>query len=182
MSKNVLVPIADGTEEMEAVIIIDILRRAGAIVIVASVDKLHVTASRGLTIKADRLIKECVNTPFDLVAVPGGMPGSEHLRDSKSLISILKQQHAEGRLFAAVCAAPAVVLQPHGLLAGYKATCHTSFAKYIPEQYYMDERVVVDRNCITSKGAGTTVDFALKLVEILFSRSAAESIAKAICA
>lgn len=181
MSKYVLVPVADGTEEMEAVMIIDILRRAGAKVVVASVDKLQVTASRGVKITADKLIKDCTGTTFDLVVLPGGMPGSEHLRDSEILISILKRQMTEGRFFAAVCAAPAVALLPHGLLDGYKATCHTSFVNEIPEQYYTDEKVVVDHNCITSKGAGTTIEFALKLVEMLFDKSSAESIARAIC-
>ena len=98
MSKKVLVPIADGIEEIEAVCIIDVLRRAGADVTVASVDGLQVTASRGVKLVADVLITECADRIYDLIALPGGMPGAEHLRDSKELIGILKQQQKKGRL------------------------------------------------------------------------------------
>ena len=124
MNKKVLVPIADGSEELEAVAIIDILRRAGADVAVASVDQLQITASRGVKLVADRLISQCVNETYDLIALPGGMPGAEHLRDCDELIGMLKQQEQDGRLYAAICASPAVVFQPHGLLEQKRATCH----------------------------------------------------------
>ncbi|MCP4665846.1 MAG: DJ-1 family protein, partial [Deltaproteobacteria bacterium] len=117
MSKKVLVPIAEGTEEIEAVCIIDVLRRAGAEVIVASVDGLQVTASRGVKLVADKLISQCVDEVYNLVALPGGIPGAEHLRDSEDLTGILNRQYKAGRLYGAICASPAVVLQHHGLLA-----------------------------------------------------------------
>jgi len=94
------VPIANGSEEIEAVCIIDVLRRAGAEVTVASVDELQVTASRGVKLVADKRMVSCVETTYDLIVLPGGMPGAEHLRDSKPLVNLLKRQQEEGRLYA----------------------------------------------------------------------------------
>ena len=169
MTKQVLVPIADGTEELEAVAVIDILRRAGAEVTIASVSNaLSVKCSRGIVLSADRLISECLSNEYDLVALPGGIPGVEHLRDSKELIQILKKQNAQGKLYGAICAAPAVVLQPHGLLENKLATCHPGFADQLKNRDPSKSRVVSDGNCITSRGAGTAIDFALALVEKLF--------------
>jgi 4-methyl-5(b-hydroxyethyl)-thiazole monophosphate biosynthesis len=168
MNKKILVPIADGSEELEAVAIIDILRRAGADVVVASVDQLQITASRGVKIVADRLISQCVNETYDLVALPGGMPGAEHLRDCDELIRMLKRQKEEGRLYAAICASPAVVFQPHGLLEQRRATCHPGRVEALKNKEAADSRVVVDGNCVTSQGPGTAMEFALKLVELVF--------------
>jgi 4-methyl-5(b-hydroxyethyl)-thiazole monophosphate biosynthesis len=167
MSKKVLIPIADGSEEIEAVCIIDILRRAGVDVVVASVDDLQITASRGVKIVADAFISECTEEIFDLIALPGGMPGAEHLRDSYELVDMLKKQKQAGRLYAAICASPAVVFQPHGLLEGKKATCHPGRKDTLENKEAADFRVVVDGNCITSQGPGTAMEFALKLVELL---------------
>ena len=177
MSKQVLVPIADGSEEIEAVCIIDVLRRAGAEVTAASVDNLQVTASRGVKLVADAHITECVGRKYDLIALPGGMPGAEHLRDSKELIKILKQQKTEGRLYGAICASPAVVLQSHGLIEGRKATSHPGFSSMLENKEEINARVVVDGNCVTSRGPGTAIEFALKLVEILYGIDTAEEVA-----
>ena len=177
MSKKVLVPIADGTEEIEAVCIIDVLRRAGASVTVASVDELQVTASRGVKLVADRLIADCVDEQYDLIALPGGMPGAEHLRDSKELEAILKRQKEDGRLFGAICAAPAVVPQHHGLLAQRRATCHPSFVQHLENTDLVESRVAVDGTCVTSRGPGTALEFALKLVELLYGEEKAKEVA-----
>jgi 4-methyl-5(b-hydroxyethyl)-thiazole monophosphate biosynthesis len=178
MTASVLVPIADGTEEMEAVIVIDVLRRAGAKVVVAAVGAPTITASRGVKIVADRLLAECLNETFDLVVLPGGMPGAENLRDSKDLVRILKRQAEQQRWLAAICAAPAVVLAHHGLLFQRKATCHPAFSDRIEDASAMASRVVVDGHLITSRGPGTALDFALKLVELLFGRKKAEEVAR----
>jgi 4-methyl-5(b-hydroxyethyl)-thiazole monophosphate biosynthesis len=180
MSKKVLVPIADGSEELEAVCIIDILRRAGAEVTVASVsvDGLQVTASRGVKLVADRLIADCMDITYDLVALPGGMPGAEHLRDSKELELILRHQYEEGRLYAAICASPAVVFQPHGLLAQRRATCHPGYVDHLENTEAVDSRVVKDGNCITSRGPGTAIEFSLKLVEMLYDEQKAKDVAE----
>ena len=180
MSKKVLVAIADGIEELEAVTIIDVLRRAKADVTVASVGNKQVTASRGVNLVADAVITDCVGNTYDLITLPGGMPGAEHLRDSKELIDLLKAQAASGRLYAAICASPAVILKPHGLLKGKKATCYPSLLSELdnPEQ----EKVVVDANCITSQGPATALEFALKLVELLFDKQKSNEVAKAMLA
>ena len=178
MSKKVLVPIANGTEEIEAVCIIDVLRRAGASVTVASVDKLQVTASRGVKLVADKLIADCINDVYDLIVLPGGMPGAEHLRDSKVLEKILKRQQREGRLYAAICASPAIVLKHHGLLDRRQATCHPNFTNQLNTQDAVEKRVVVDGTCITSRGPGTALEFTLKLVELLYDKQKAKEIAQ----
>ncbi|MEW6380795.1 MAG: DJ-1 family glyoxalase III [bacterium] len=179
MSKKVLVPVADGTEELEAVSIIDVLRRAGALVTVASVDGPQITASRGVKLVADKLIADCLDETYDLVVLPGGMPGAEHLRDSNELAVILHRQQQRGELYAAICAAPAVVLQHHGLLDQRRATCHPDFVQYLKDTSAVESRVVVDGTCITSRGPGTALEFALKLVEQLFGRQKAGEIAQA---
>ncbi len=177
MAINVLVPIADGTEEVEAVCIIDVLRRAGASVTIASVDALQVTASRGVKIVADCLITDCIGSVYDLIALPGGMPGAEHLRDSDELTAFLKSQKLEGRFFAAICASPAVVLQHHGLLNSFRATCHPFFVDRIQNREAVESRVVVDGCCITSRGPGTALEFALKLVEVMMGKDKADEVA-----
>lgn len=182
MSKTVLVPVAEGTEEIEAICIIDILRRANADVIVASVNNLQITASRGVKLVADCLIDACSGKTYDLIALPGGMPGAEHLRDSEILTRLLKAQHEGGRLFAAICAAPVVVLKHHGLIGVRKATSHPSFASQLENQEQVQSRVVVDGNCITSRGAGTAVEFALTLTAMLFDKETANTIAGALVA
>ena len=182
MNKRVLVPIADGTEELEAVSIIDTLRRAGVEVTVASVDKQQVTASRGTKIISDATIKDCVNQTYDLIVLPGGMPGAEHLRDSAELTKMLVEQKQTGRLYAAICAAPAVVLQHHGLLENIKATCHPSFQSRLEPACLSRERVVVDGKCVTSQGAGTALEFSLKLVEMLFGSDKKREVARGMVA
>ena len=175
--KRVLVPIADGAEELEAVSIIDILRRAGAEVTVASVmDQRQVTASRGVRLVADALLKECVGQSYDLIALPGGMPGAVHLRDAAPLTELLVAQAAAGRLYAAICAAPVVVLQHHGLLEGRRATCHPGFEQNLRNPEAVQQRVVVDANCITSRGPGTAVEFSLRLVALLLVEERAQEV------
>ncbi|PQP35028.1 DJ-1 family protein [Desulfobacteraceae bacterium SEEP-SAG9] len=178
MTKKVLVPIADGTEEIEAVCIIDVLRRAGADVTVASVNSLQVTASRGVKLVADKLISDCTNETYDLIALPGGIPGAEHLRDSAELEQMLREQYESNRLYGGICAAPAVVLQNHGFLKGRQATCHPVFVHQLENTDLVETRVVVDGPCITSRGPGTALEFALKLVEMLFGKEKVEEISQ----
>lgn len=180
MNKQVLVPIANGCEEIETVGIIDILRRAGADVTVASVNQLHVTASRGVKLSADKLIDECANQTFDLIAIPGGIPGAEYIRDCPTLITMLKKQKQENRLYAAICASPEVVFQTHGLLDKKKATCHPSRIKNMKNKEACHQRVVVDGNCITSQGPGTAIEFSLELVKLLYGKDKAAQVGEAL--
>jgi 4-methyl-5(b-hydroxyethyl)-thiazole monophosphate biosynthesis len=178
MENTVLVPVADGTEELEAVAIIDVLRRAGAAVTIASVTgRQRITASRGVVIEADALIDACVEKDFDLVVLPGGIPGAQHLRDCADLVGILKRQRDKNGLYGAICASPAVVLEHHGLLAGHQATCHPGFVDQLTDRDRVDARVVMDGNCLTSRGAGTAVEFALALVERLYGKGTREDVA-----
>ncbi|MFQ5560033.1 MAG: DJ-1 family glyoxalase III [Thermodesulfobacteriota bacterium] len=178
MLKKVLVPVANGCEEIEAVSIIDVLRRAGAEVTVASVDGREITASRGVRLVADTLLADCTDTTYDLIALPGGMPGAEHLRDSEELVAMLKRQKGEGKLYGAICASPAVVFQHHNLLEQCRATTHPGFVDRLKNRDAVESRVVVDGNCITSRGPGTAIEFALKLVELLYSEQKAGEVAK----
>ena len=170
--KTVLVPIGHGFEEIEAVVLVDVLRRAGAKVTLASVEEtLTVTGSRGIKVLADVPIAFVAESAFHLVALPGGMPGSERLRDSPELLGLLRRQRAAGGLYAAICAAPAVVLQSQGLLSGSppkKATAHPAFVSKLEDPSLVERRVVVDGKLVTSRGPGTALEFALALVEQLF--------------
>lgn len=183
MTKSVLVPIANGIEELEAVCIIDVLRRAGASVFVASIeDQLQVKASRGVLLVADCSIRDCLNQSFDLIVLPGGMPGAERLRDSSPLKQLLKTQEHSQKLYAAICASPAVVLQHHELLGSRRATCYPSFASQLQNADTENANVVVDANCITSRGPGTALEFSLKLVELLFGNEKAKNVANGMLA
>ena len=181
MAKKVLVAIADGTEELEAVTIIDVLRRAEADVTVASVSQQQVLGSRGVKLLADALITECKNQTYDLIVLPGGLTGAEHFRDCRLLCEMLKNQASCGRLFAAICASPAVVLQHHGLLENRQATCYPSMLSDL-HNGKADAKVVVDGNCITSQGPATALKFALKLVELLFGQQKSREVAAAMLA
>ena len=178
MEKTVLVPVADGTEELEAVAIIDVLRRAGAQVTVASVSgNRQIVASRGVVLVADTLIEACAEQTYDLVVLPGGIPGAQNLRDCDLLTRLLKQQVERDALFGAICASPAVVLEHHGMLAGRRATCHPGFAQQLQAGTRLDEPVVADGNCLTSQGAGTAVAFGLALVERLYGAPKRQEVA-----
>ena len=131
--KKVLVPIADGSEEIEAVTVVDVLRRAGAEVVVMSVedDRNEVVCSRGVRIVADKNVRELagrgVPSYWDLIAVPGGMPGAERIADHVKFHAVLEKHFRAGKLLAAICAAPAVCFEPKGFLEGFAATAHPAF-------------------------------------------------------
>ncbi|MFC6633574.1 DJ-1 family glyoxalase III [Microbulbifer taiwanensis] len=178
---RVLVPIADGSEEIEAVTIVDVLRRAKAEVTLASVmPSPRITASRGLVIEADCLLEECADVPWDLIALPGGMPGAEHLHDCELLIKLITSQLDSGRWLGAICASPAVVLGRRGLISAYRATCHGGFREELGGQVReaSDDRVVIDRKLVTSQAPGTAMDFALQLANCLYGEAVARSIAE----
>ncbi len=178
MSIKILVPIANGSEEIEAVTIIDVLRRAGAEVRIASVSELNVVASREVNISADVLIEDCANDKFDAIILPGGMPGAEHLRDCETLIKMLIEQRQAGRLYGAICASPAVVLAKFGLIDHVRTTGYPTTIDKLPKS--SKKRVVVDDNCITSQGPGTAMEFAVNIVELLFGKDKAKEVAHAL--
>lgn len=182
MSVSALVCLAPGSEETEAVTTIDILVRAGIEVTSASVASdgaLEITCSRGVRLLADTRLVDVADQKFDVVVLPGGIKGAECFRDSPLLVATVRQTHNEGRLVAAICAAPALVLEHHNLFPVGNMTGFPALKDKIDTTKWMDQRVVYDRrvNLVTSQGPGTSIDFALKIVFLLLGREKAEEIA-----
>jgi len=172
---SALLVIADGSEEMEAVITYDLLIRAGINVTLASVSSLQIKASRGLTLTSDCTLESVKAEAFDVIICPGGLPGAQHLQDSDLLSDMLSKQRQRGAFIAAICAAPALVLAHHGLLEKVKATGYPSTEERIPN--YINEPVILDDQIITSQGPGTTMAFALKIIECLVGDIMAKEVA-----
>jgi len=178
MKKRVLVLLADGFEEIEAITSIDILRRAGIDVTVAGVDKALIKGSRGLVVKTDRRLSSYRGLP-DAVLLPGGTPGVYNLAASKKVNDLILKAKDKGRIIAAICAAPSYVLAPTGVLRGKKATCYPGCENLLKgKAKYTNKKVVVDDNFITSQGPGTAFDFALTLVGKLRGSSIKETVRK----
>lgn len=176
---TVLVPLADGFEEIEGFAPVDLLRRAGVEVVTAAlVDGLHVTGRSGLTAHADTTLAAVLTRDFDLVFLPGGA-GVKHLRADPRVRDLVLRQHTAGRWLAAICAAP-TVLHDCGLLAGRRYTAHYSVSNELPA-ILDNEKVVTDGKITTSRGAGTAVDFGLHLIALLVTPEKSFEISKAIC-
>ncbi|MDE1248905.1 DJ-1/PfpI family protein [Vibrio aestuarianus] len=183
MSKRILVPIAPGSEEMEAITIIDMMVRAGYQVVVASAafdGQLTMKASRGVTLTADCKLVDVADEEFDVIVLPGGVGGAETFRDSPLLIEMIKQQHYDGRWLAAICATPALVFQHHQLFPQAIMTGHPAFREHIPTDLWRDKRVTLDVNhkLITSQGPGTALEFAMEIIILLSGKAHAWSIAE----
>jgi 4-methyl-5(b-hydroxyethyl)-thiazole monophosphate biosynthesis len=176
---TVLVPLADGFEEIEAFAPVDLLRRAGIEVTVATLnDNRHATGRSGIIAHGDVALSAVLDQSFDLVFLPGGA-GVKNLRADPRVGEIVRRQHAAERWLAAICAAP-TVLHDAGLLTGRRYTAHFSVANELPA-ILANERVVTDGKITTSRGAGTAVEFGLHLVALLTSADKAQEISKAIC-
>jgi 4-methyl-5(b-hydroxyethyl)-thiazole monophosphate biosynthesis len=165
---RVLIPIASGSEELETVTLIDLLRRAEIEVVVAGLEPGPVTCSRGTVLVPDTDLDEVVDADFDMIVLPGGQPGATNLDRDTRIHDLLARQAASDRWAAAICAAPAV-LASTGLLDGRSATSFPGAldaARY-PEVKLLEQPVVTDGKLITSRGPGTAMDFALHLIEVL---------------
>ncbi|KAI9560665.1 hypothetical protein GHT06_011615 [Daphnia sinensis] len=177
MSKRALIILAEGAEEMEAVITIDTLRRGGIDVTVAGLaGKATVKCSRMVSIVPDTSLEEAhATSPYDAVILPGGLKGSELLGEAPLVGEILKQHENGGQIVAAICAAP-IAFKSHGIALGKQITSYPSMKERLVDNYkYIDdERVVVDGNVTTSQGPGTAFEFALSLVKQLAGKEAAE--------
>lgn len=167
---KVLVPLADGCEELEAVTVIDLLRRAGIEVTTAGLKPGIVKASRGVQLVPDVTLDVALQEQYDMVVLPGGMPGAAHLKDDPRIIRLLQQMAAAGKYTAAICAAP-MVLAEAGVLAGKRATSYPGFLDGLPGVTVRAEAVVQDGTVLTSRGPGTAMDFALALIEVLAGRA-----------
>jgi len=178
--KKVLVPLANGTEEIEAVTVIDILRRADLNVLVAGLGKV-ITCSRGVRIIPDISIDEISEEmDFDAIVLPGGLEGTEKLSESLMLKSLLLKHRKMGRLIGAICAAPLVLDRVGVLENGAMITSHPTVSEDLSQYEYMDETIVVDGKIISSRGAGTALEFALKIVELLVDNDCSDKISKSI--
>ena len=173
--KNVLVALAPGFEEIETVTVVDILRRAGARVVLAGTEEGLIEGSRGVKIMSDTHVDQVNQDDFDLIVLPGGQPGTTNLQNNARVLAILKNMHQAQKYIAAICAAP-MVLQTAGILKDRTVTSHPSVKENLSGMEYSENRVVADGNVITSRSPGTALEFALKLVEILFGRDRMEAV------
>ncbi len=182
MSVNVLVCLAHGSEETEAVTTIDLLVRGGIKVTTASVESdgsLEITCSRGVRLLADAPLVAVADGEFDAIILPGGLRGAETFRDSPLLIETVRHFHQSGRIVATICAATGTVLIPHALFPVGNMTGFPDLKETIPETQWMERRVVWDRrvNLLTSQGPGTAMDFALKMIDLLVGKEMAQEVA-----
>ena len=178
--KKAVVFFADGVEECEGLLVVDILRRAGVDVTMASVmDRLSIISSRHIIIQTDELDRNIDFSDVDLIVLPGGRLGTENLAKS-GIVAEQCSRFAEDKMLAAVCAAPSL-LASLGLLEGKRATCHPDYESKMCGAIVTGESVTVDGNIITGQGLGATIPFALRLADTLVGRDKAELIATAIC-
>ena len=183
MSARALVCLAPGTEETEAVTTIDLLVRGGISVTTASVASdgdLTIVCSRGVKLLADAPLVEVADGEFDVIVLPGGLKGAECFHDSPLLVETVRQFHLSGRIVAAICAAAGTVLVPHELFPIANMTGYPGLKETIPEAQWQDKRIVWDPrvNLLTSQGPGTSIDFALKIIDLLVSREKAHEVSQ----
>jgi len=183
--KKVLVPFTTGVEEIELVAIVDILRRAEIEVCMASLDGKPVVGRSNITIHPDKHIQDTINTPWDMIVLPGGQPNAQLLQKNKIVQDITCKHATQGKIIAAICAAP-VALAYFGLTANKQVTsypsCEGDIKQLQPSSSYLEQSVVEDDNIITSRGAGTAIDFALALVAKLSGQKQAENVRASIVA
>ncbi len=181
MKKKALVILAEGFEEIEAVTAVDILKRAGVEVAIAGVGSLNITGSRAkISISADIEIEDIGHVP-DVLVLPGGMPGAENLGASSTVKNLIRTVDSKDKLIAAICATPAIVLAPMGMLDGKEATCYPGMEEHFSSTVKSSKQAVVrDGNIITSRAAGTALEFSLKIVEELLGKDVAEAVSKSV--
>lgn len=169
---KVLVPLAQSCEELEAVTITDLLTRAGIEVTTAGLDSNVVTASRGMKFVPDKSLDDVLEQEFDMIVLPGGLPGADHLNADSRIQTLVRNMADKGKYIAAICAAPRV-LATAGLLDGKTATSFPGALDNFSAKNmtYVDDAVVIDGNIITSRGPGTAMDFSLALIELLLGKS-----------
>lgn len=179
---NVIVFLAEGFEEVEALTVVDYLRRVDEIAVntIAIGDSLQVLGAHDVEVKADRHIDDLLKPDlYEAIVIPGGMPGATNLRDDQRVIKMIKEMNKKGKLVAAICAGP-IVLEKAKIIDGKKVTSYPGFEKDLPDSLYREEDVVVDGNIITSRGPAKAVDFALEIVKYLVGEKEVEALKKGI--
>jgi len=176
--KNVILMLADGFEEVEALTVKDILVRGGAHCVLCSIDSIEfVKGCHGVNIKADASIDDIHIDDFEGIVMPGGMPGSENLRDSKKVIDLVREFNEHGKIVAAICAAP-IVLDKADIIKGKNVTSYPGFENELKGCNYKKEAVVQDENLITSRGPATAMMFAYTILENLVGKEKTEEVKK----
>lgn len=176
--QKILIPLAKGFEEIEAVTNIDVLRRAGFNVVTAGIGSKNIKGDHGIEIETDLEIKEVQKEEITDVVLPGGMPGAANIRDSSELLKIIRDVNDRGGLCAAICAAP-MVLEAADILEGKNATSYPGFDDQMKSANYKTNRVVKDGNIITGRGPGVALEFALEIVEYLDDKNTADELKEA---
>lgn len=173
--KKVCVLLAEGFEEIEALTVSDIMRRANITCDLVSMNKdKQVKSSHGIIVEADKLFED--NMEYDLVVIPGGMPGATNLRDDNRVINFIKKQNKEDKLIGAICAGP-IALGRADIIQGRKITSYPGYEDELPGCKYLEDQVVIDGNIVTSRGPATAMEFSYKLLERLGYEKQAEVIA-----
>lgn len=176
--KKAYIFLAEGHEEVEALTVVDLLRRAGIEIATVSIsDTRTVTSSHKVTYEADLLFTEVEGTMADLVVLPGGIPGTPNLLAFEPLMDMVRAHHEAGKYVAAICAAPSILAEL-GILEGKKATSYPGFGTKI--EHYVEEPVVVDGNVVTGRGLGAAIDFGLALIGLLASEEKSKEISASI--
>lgn len=174
---NVLIPLANGVEEIEAVTIIDVLRRAQWTVVAAGMSDGVITASRGVRLVPDKPWQDVEPDDFDVLLLPGGSAGTQALQSNRDILETIRNFIRQEKIVGAICAAP-LVLQAAGIMAGREATCHPAVRDRMKAPRLLDDPVVISGNVITSQGPGTTIDFALAVIEMMDGQEASEAVAE----
>lgn len=170
---KILIPLAEGFEEIEATTVVDVLRRAGMEVVSAGIPGTMIRGSRGMYFKTDKKLDEIEPNEFDMLVLVGGDPGYKNLGRSQSVLKAIADFNSQNKKIAAICAAP-TILAKMGILDEKRATVYPGFEKQIPRP--RGDRVFVDENIITAQGPGTAMEFALKIVEILLGPESARTL------
>lgn len=178
MTVRALIALAEGIDDLQSATLIDVLRRAGVEVVVASVESRRMlTCARGTRMTADAMLMDVLAQHFDLIVLPGGAVGAQHLAAHQPLQQLVQDQAAAGRLFAGIADAPALALQAYGVLRQRRMTCLPGASHHLSGCNFVDQPVVVDGNCITAQGSGAALPFALTLVEQLCGKGKRAAVA-----
>jgi len=179
--KKILIPLADGFEEIEAMTLIDVFRRADLDVTVAGVHTGEIKGAHGIKVMPDTTLEKVKDHDFEVMIVPGGGGGVENLRKSSHVLDRLKNMHQKKQLIGAICAAP-MVLRDAGLTKGLKLTSYPGMAEELKDSQYLESRIVMDGHIVTSRGPATAMEFALKIVEIIAGSGKEREVAEALLA
>jgi len=176
--KKVLLPLAAGFEEIETVTVVDVLRRAGLEVVTAGIGEGSLEGSRKVRVVPDMTLEQALQQDFDALVLVGGQPGVNNLRADARVLALVCRMNQAHKIIGAICAAP-LILRDAGIIAGLRLTSHPGVEKDLSGCDYSEERVVIDEHLVTSRGPGTSMEFAFTLVKMLVSQEKADELKRA---